>query len=406
MQRILILMSRTGGGHKASAEALKLGFEQQFPGRFQIDTVDLLIDHLVPPLNQLPKTYGVVANRMQWLWRMLWATGNYPSATRRLMDELAWLSEKKVTRLFAHRAPDLIVSVHPLVHELTFRALRRLGRPIPVATVVTDLASTHPLWFHPQVRACYVASDAAYFHALASGLWPDQVHKLGLPVRPSFATAAVASSTTLRSQLQMHPTLPAALLMGGGDGIGPVAEIAHQVARRLSITGKPQGQLTVITGRNHSLYEQLAARPWPIPTQILGFVDNVAEWMMASDCLITKAGPGTIAEAAICGLPLLLSDFIPGQEEGNIPFVVENGVGLFLHEPAAIGAQVRRWFTTDRDQLQQMRQQAKRLGRPQATVQIVTSLADLLTHPTPTTLYPQIRTLPPLRTRRKQPLRL
>lgn len=57
-----------------------------------------------------------------------------------------------------------------------------------------------------------------------------------------------------------------------------------------------------------------------------GFVDNMAEWMTACDTIVTKAGPGTIAESLICGLPLLLNGFVPCQEAGNVPFVINNRV--------------------------------------------------------------------------------
>ena len=60
---------------------------------------------------------------------------------------------------------------------------------------------------------------------------------------------------------------------------------------------------------------------------IKGFVDNMPEWMTACDMIISKAGPGTIAESFICGLPVLLNGFVPCQEEGNVPFVLKHQVG-------------------------------------------------------------------------------
>ena len=93
------------------------------------------------------------------------------------------------------------------------------------------------------------------------------------------------------------------------------------VARRLAATGT-DAQLVVICGRNERLRQALqrSATDWPIPVQVCGFVDNMQEWMAASDCVISKAGPGTIAEALICGLPILVSGFIPGQEAGNVSY--------------------------------------------------------------------------------------
>jgi 1,2-diacylglycerol 3-beta-galactosyltransferase len=100
--------------------------------------------------------------------------------------------------------------------------------------------------------------------------------------------------------------------------------------------------------------------------------------MAACDCVVTKAGPGTIAEALISGLPILLSGYIPGQEEGNIPSVVDNGVGEYNTDPPAIAAIVARWFGPERDKLSAMSAKARSMGHPQATFDIVRSITDLL----------------------------
>ena len=83
---------------------------------------------------------------------------------------------------------------------------------------------------------------------------------------------------------------------------------------------------------------------WPTPVHVLGFVENMPVWMSAADCLVTKAGPGTIAEALACGLPMVLSDFVPGQEEGNVGYVQDHGVGVFSADPAEIARVVLDWL--------------------------------------------------------------
>lgn len=377
-QRILILMSNTGGGHRASAEALKAGFTQRFGNRFRVDIIDLLMDYLPKPLNQLPKSYSFLANDATWIWKLLWETGEHPGLLQFLGEIVPRITEKSVRRVFKRFAPDLIISVHPLVQEISLLPLANIGRRIPYVTVVTDLASVHPLWLHPAVDACYVASKEAYARAIEAGLHPNQLHLFGLPVRPAFSPPP-QPKPVLRQKLGMAPTLPAALLVGGGEGIGPVAEVAQQVAHCLAETPKrPLGQLVVICGRNQRLQERLESHAWPIPTVINGFVNNMEEWMAACDCIITKAGPGTIAEALIMGLPLVLSGFIPGQEEGNVPYVVDHQVGVYNEDPAEIGRIIQGWFGPNRAQLQAFSANARNLGHPQATFDIVESIAQFL----------------------------
>ena len=98
--------------------------------------------------------------------------------------------------------------------------------------------------------------------------------------------------------------------------------------------------------------------------------------MAASDCVITKAGPGTIAEALICGLPILLSGFIPGQEAGNVSYVVENGVGAYCDSPDGIAAIVSDW--AGGSEQAQMSARARQLARPRAAYDIVDEIVELL----------------------------
>ncbi|MEZ4736358.1 MAG: glycosyltransferase [Caldilineaceae bacterium] len=381
-QRILILMSNTGGGHRASAEALKAGFTELYGDQFQVEIIDLLMEHLPRPLSWLPQTYSFLVNEAAWLWKLLWMTGNHPITIRRLSMIVARLGRESVARGFVAYQPDLIISVHPLVQEFTLYALRQIKRPIPFVTVVTDLATAHPLWFHPAVDACYVASEEAYHRARRVGLRPKQLYLYGLPVRPAFAMPP-EKDTALRQKLNLDPHLPAVLIMSGGEGVGPVEEIAQKIAAQLGQQERSMGQMVVICGRNTRLRQKLSNRTWPIPTLVHGFVENMPEWTAACDCIVTKAGPGTIAEALISGLPIILSGFIPGQEEGNIPYVLENEVGLYGKSPDEIATIVYRWFTDQREELNQMAARARRLGKPQATFQIVTSIVQLLELQTP-----------------------
>jgi 1,2-diacylglycerol 3-beta-galactosyltransferase len=136
--------------------------------------------------------------------------------------------------------------------------------------------------------------------------------------------------------------------------------------------------LVVICGRNQKMQNELLAERWPIPTVINGFVNNMSDWMAASDCIITKAGPGTIAESLVRGLPIILFGFIRGQEEGNVPYVTQHNVGAFSENPVEIAAIVSRWFGPQQALRAEMSQRARQLSNPQATFQIVDDIARLL----------------------------
>ena len=374
MRRILILMSDTGGGHRASAHALQAAFAARFPGRFQVEIVDLWTDYTPWPIDQFPRLYSPIVARAPWFWKLLWAVFENEralSVALRLVFPLCRSDMRKV--LQAHR-PHLIISVHPLMQHLFLRLLEVERARIPFVTVVTDLASFHRGWFHAQAQRCFVASEAAAAAARSHGLQPRRIRLLGLPVRSAFAEL-LPDRAAARAKLGLADAAFTALLVGGGEGMGPVAAIAHAVARRLAAAGT-DAQLVVICGRNDRLRRSLQQADWPLPVHVYGFVEDMQEWMTAGDCIITKAGPGTIAEALICGLPILLSGFVPGQEEGNVPFVVENGVGAYCDAPDGIAAIVSGWSSSG--EMDRIAARARSLGRPQAANDIVDEIAGLL----------------------------
>jgi 1,2-diacylglycerol 3-beta-galactosyltransferase len=381
MKKILIMMTEAGGGHRASAESLRDAFQEHYDTRFQIEIVDMWTKHTPSPVSRLPKAYRYLVNEMPWLYKWMFQTTQKPKVTRDVLDAFYHYVRKPISRALRFYAPDLIISVHPLMQHVPLRILSRMQADVPFVTVVTDWITIHPGWLHPDVTRCFVPNQEVYQMALEAGLQPEQVCLTGLPIRPAFARPP-RPKPELRQELGMEPDLPAVLLVSGGEGMGPVARIARAVASVLGSesggAGRPAGQLVVVCGRNKKLQEELAAETWPLPTIVNGFVQNMPEWMGACDCIITKAGPGTIAESLALGLPMVLSGYVIGQEEGNAPYVVQNRVGEYSEDPAEIARIVARWFGPARDEMAQVSERARQLGRPDATYRIVDEIAALM----------------------------
>ncbi|KAI8023908.1 hypothetical protein LOK49_LG03G01586 [Camellia lanceoleosa] len=167
--------------------------------------------------------------------------------------------------------------------------------------------------------------------------------------------------------------------MGGGEGMGPVKKTAKALGETLfdERLQKPIGQLIIICGRNKDLASTLESLEWKIPVKVKGFQTQMEKWMGACDCIITKAGPGTIAEALIRGLPIILNDYIPGQEKGNVPYVVNNGAGVFTRSPKETAKLVAEWFSTKTDELKRMSENAFKLAQPNAVFDIVKDIHEL-----------------------------
>lgn len=379
-KKVLILMSDTGGGHRASAEAIKAAFAQEYGDDYQVFVTDLWTEHTPWPFNQLPRSYSFLVKHGP-LWKMTY----YGTAPRVIHQPhfaaTATFIAREVAKGLMKYQPDVIISVHPLMQHVPLRVLRSRGLldKIPFTTVITDLSTCHPTWFHKLVTRCYCPSAEVTKRALKAGLKPSQIKVYGLPVRPSFAKP-VPPKDELRRELGMDEYLPAVLLMGGGEGMGPIEATARALDNALydESLGEPRGQILIICGRNKKLTNRLQSINWKIPVQVKGFVTKMEECMGACDCIITKAGPGTIAEAMIRGLPIILNGYIAGQEAGNVPYVVENGCGKFSKSPEHIAKIVADWFGPRSDELQIMSQNALKLARPDAVLKIVHDLHELV----------------------------
>ncbi|CAI9759546.1 unnamed protein product [Fraxinus pennsylvanica] len=379
-KKVLILMSDTGGGHRASAEAIKAAFNEEFGDNYQVFITDLWTDHTPWPFNQLPKSYNFLVKHGS-LWRMTY----YASAPRVIHQSnfaaTSTFIAREVAKGLMKYQPDIIISVHPLMQHVPLRILRAKGllKKIVFTTVVTDLCTCHPTWFHKLVTRCYCPSEEVAKRASRAGLKPSQIKVYGLPVRPSFVKP-VRPKDELREELGMDKYLPAVLLMGGGEGMGPIEATARALGDALydETHGEPIGQVLVICGRNKKLANRLQSINWKVPVQVKGFVTKMEECMGACNCIITKAGPGTIAEAMIRGLPIILNGYIAGQEAGNVPYVVENGCGKFSRSPKEIANIVSQWFGPKQDKLIAMSQNALRLSRPDAVFKIVHDLHELV----------------------------
>ncbi|KAL4319470.1 hypothetical protein GQ457_18G003250 [Hibiscus cannabinus] len=379
-KKVLILMSDTGGGHRASAEAIKAAFNEEFGDEYQVFVTDLWTDHTPWPFNQLPKTYNFLVKHGS-LWRLTY----YGTAPRVIYQSnfaaTSTFIAREVAKGLMKYQPDIIISVHPLMQHVPLRILKAKGllNKIAFTTVVTDLSTCHPTWFHKLVTRCYCPTDDVAKRALKAGLQPSQIKVYGLPIRPSFVKP-VRPKIELRRELGMDEYLPAVLLMGGGEGMGPIEATARALGNALydEELGGPLGQILVICGHNKKLASKLRAIDWKIPVQVKGFVTKMEECMGSCDCIITKAGPGTIAEAMIRGFPIILNDFIAGQEVGNVPYVLENGCGKFSKSPKEIADIVRQWFGPKADELKSMSENALRLARPDAVFKIVHDLHQLV----------------------------
>ena len=155
------------------------------------------------------------------------------------------------------------------------------------------------------------------------------------------------------------------IVIEGGEGAGKMYDIIQEFQR----TGF-NGRLIVIAGRNKRLETKLKkeAGEFGFPLEAYGFTDKVHELMGESDLIITKAGPGTIAEALAMSLPIIITSWLPGQEEGNVEFVVRQNVGRVSEDPQRVVELANE--LRDKNRFKEILNNIKRVSRPQASIEI------------------------------------
>ena len=372
-RRIVLLFSDTGGGHRSAAEAIAEAVEIEFPGRFETRLLDAFKSYAPIPLNQSAALWPELVRRPQ-TWGLAYRLSNGRQRGR-VLTAITWPYVRRAAQRLVSEVPaDAIVCVHPLFIAPVLKALGP-HRP-PFVTVVTDIVSTHALWYHHQADACCVPTQAAYERALTCGMRPEQVRLVGLPVADRFCQPP-GDREALPRALGWPTDRPTGLLGGGGGGMGPVFEPARALAR-----GGGSFALAIVAGRNESLRRRLAAATWDVPTKIYGFERRMPDMMRAATLLVSKAGPGTITEAMNAGLPMVLYSYVPGQEEGNAAYVVETGAGVWAPGPEATAAAVRRWLARP-GEIDRASRAARTAARPQAAREVARLLASLIEERTP-----------------------
>lgn len=363
-------MSDTGGGHRSAAEAIAAALEQLEP-----DTVVKLLDFFSTcapfPLNQAGNVYGPWVNYAA----PLWAAGFHLTNGRYRAAVLGALISRFTRRCAGLRLrqfqPDVLVCVHPLATRLAVDIRRHLNPTLPLVTIVTDLVIAHAAWLTRDIDLLIAPSEAVRRLALQAGIPASKIKVTGQPVHPRF-TEVTADQRTTRQSLGLEPNQFTVLLLGGGEGMGRVAEMA----KAINAANLPVQQI-VVCGRNESLRRRLEKTTWHVPTHILGFVHNMPTLMHAADVVVTKAGPSSICEALVVGRPILLTGYVPGQERGNVDFVVGAGAGRLTKTPQALVTALEQLLDPASEVRYQMTENARRLARPSAARDIAQLLLSL-----------------------------
>jgi 1,2-diacylglycerol 3-beta-galactosyltransferase len=363
---LLFLVADTGGGHRNAARAVGEALDRMYPDRF----APVLCDPLGGPgsarlLRFVIGLYGPVTRLAPWLWGAAYHACDSRPAMRALRRTLLRLADRPTCEAAAALRPAAIVSFHPFTGSAAVAA-RDLGAPgAPVVTVVTDLARMHAAWRHADTDVIIAPQHPGR----------DGCGAAGLPVTREFWAGPLRGSerAILRRSLGLREEAFLVLVTGGGEGSGGIAARTAAILRRFADV-----DVVAVCGRNQRLRRRLdrLAADCGGRLTVTGFTRQMADWLRACDLVVTKAGPGTIAEATCCGAPLLLTSHLPGQETGNTEIVTRAGAGRRAGSVRRLLAEIDS-LRGDRERADAMRAASVRLGQPGAAAGIAQLIAGL-----------------------------
>ncbi|MGB9434489.1 MAG: glycosyltransferase [Candidatus Acidiferrum sp.] len=332
MKKIQILFHDAGGGHRNAAVALQTVIaQQQRPWQVELVQFQDLTDHL----DVLRKLTGIrIQEQYNTLLRNGWTLG--ATELLRVLQATIRLFHgpmvKLLTKQFQERPADLMVSVIPHFNREIAEAWSACYPERPFVTIITDLADFPPhFWIEP-IEEQYVICGTARAVEQARQIGKDSSHIFatsGMILRPDFYQEDNTDPIALCHELNLRPDLPTGMLLFGGFG----SRVMVEIVERLEAAELPL-QLIVICGRNEDLAKKFQGRTWRMPLHIVGFTKEVHRLMRAADFLIGKPGPGSVAEAMVRRLPVILecNAWTLPQERYNTEWVKENKVGIVLHE--------------------------------------------------------------------------
>ena len=342
MKKVHVVFHDGGGGHRNAAVALQTVISQQ-QRDWQVELIQF--QDLTDRLDVLRKLTGI---RIQQQYNILLQNGWTLGSTYllRVLQATIRLFHRPIVNLlekfWREKPADLLISVIPHFNRQICESWTKVYPGRPFVTIITDLADFPPRFWIEPIKDQYViaGTEKAADQARAMG-HDDALIFLtsGMILRPDFYVEDNSDPVALRREMGLREGLPTAIVLFGGHG----SKVMYDITQRLNAAGLPL-QLILICGRNDELAAKLRVHQWKMPIHVVGFTKEVHRLMRAADFLIGKPGPGSIAEAMVQKLPVLVecNPWTLPQERYNAEWVTEKGVGIVLKSFESVVEGVKR----------------------------------------------------------------
>jgi len=372
-QRLLILSVSAGNGHVRAAQALAATAEALAPpcdathvdamAHFPSGFRKVYTDWYIKLVNRAPEVWSYLHQKTD--------TTPHSATSQRLRRGIERVSAGALLREVHRVDPKAIVCTHFLPAELLMREQNKGRLDCPVWLQVTDY-DLHNMWIVPGMAGYLAATEEVALRMRARGLASDRIHVTGIPVMPAFSQpdAPELARDASVARLGLDPARKVMLMVSGGAGVG---DLPSMVERALALEGPGcDFQVIAVAGRNeaaHAALKRLGERAAGRLVAI-GFTNEMERLMAAADLVVTKPGGLTISECLALGKPMLLVSPIPGQEEHNAGFLMEEGAAWLAYDTIGLEYKIARLMAAP-EQLARMARISRGLGKPDAARRVL-----------------------------------
>lgn len=307
MKKILILTSKTGGGHISLAES----FADRL-SHYQVEIVD-------PQPSIIHWHYRLVSRHALWLWATEFKFGDTPERALFGHKIFTALLAKPLASLLQRSKPDLIITTYPFLSYEVTRTMKQIGIDVPLVMMLSDPNGVHNAWLTEKGAAVTFAPTVEdYDQAIAAGFEASRLHLSGWIVREQFYRTDDNTRANMMRDLNLDPKKFTVFLQGGGEGAAKFSATIESVASVDSL------QVILAAGTNKALLDKFSNIP---NIRAIPFTKHIAPYMACADVVMGKAGPNMLFESVTLGKPFIATAYIPGQEEVNLQFIEKHGLG-------------------------------------------------------------------------------
>lgn len=365
----MFLSASVGEGHTAAAQAVSSALLERRPYA-KCEVVDSYryasnVFHRVAS-----NGYIGIVKMLPQLYKYVYDQAERATKVSAFKTWLHHYTAVNLRQFVAELQPDVVVCTHAFPCGVMSEYKREFADAPPVVGVVTDFV-VHPFWIHRNIDKYAVATAAMRQTLVSRGVLPQRVMVTGIPIDCRFAR------TTTKRRARQLIGVPAdtttILLMGGGLGIGPLEKALVAIARLDHAV-----QTVVVVGKNKALERRLhdVAKQLHHRITIVGFIQNVYDYMRAADVLVSKPGGMTSSEALVAELPFIMLRPLPGQEERNTRYLEDRGVGIRVERSSELTGALAKLLASPA-LLERMRRNARWLAHPEAAATVAGVIENL-----------------------------